>query len=325
TLTAKILGCHPELFMPGETHFFDDIYARRGELGEPTDSESRVRIAGRLSDLYGRYYEPPDQDRIERLFAGVDVPAALEACRSYGDVLSWFMELQMREEGKHRWGNNAPRDLFNYAEILEFYPHARLVVCVRDLRAFLLSYKHKWRGVTDPAHRDRVRKLYHPVVTSLLWKSSMRLVPLLRESVPRGHLVVVPYERLVTEPEAMVKEICAAVGLTYVPKMLDIEFHNSSAAPAEKGIFATSIDRWRQELGVEEIAIAQRIAGHELKDLGYELEPVRPNPVRVAGLLASAPTALWRGLQANKDVRGPLLPYLAKRVVSLVRRPAART
>jgi len=38
-LTAKILGRHSHIFMPGETHFFDDIYSRRIELGNPGNGQ----------------------------------------------------------------------------------------------------------------------------------------------------------------------------------------------------------------------------------------------------------------------------------------------
>ena len=32
----------------------------------------------------------------------------------------------------------------------------------------------------------------------------------------------------------------------------------------------------------------------------------------------STPFALWRALNANKDTRGPLIPYLFKRIGSLL-------
>ena len=179
TLTARILGRHSRLFMPGETHFFDDVYSRATELGDPADRSARLAIAQRLHTIYDRFYEPEDQQRIARLFPAVqDLAAALDGCTGYGAVLDRFMRLQMQAAGKQRWGNNAPRDLFSVRDIRTFFPDARLVICVRDIRAFLYSYQGKWK-VTGAAHVERLKKLYHPVVTSYLWKSSMQQLPLL--------------------------------------------------------------------------------------------------------------------------------------------------
>ena len=96
--------------------------------------------------IYGRFYEQEDQLRITRLYPEVqDLAEALDGCTGYGMILDRFMNLQMQSEGKSRWGNNAPRDLFSVREIREFFPDAKLVVCVRDIRAFLYSYKGKWK------------------------------------------------------------------------------------------------------------------------------------------------------------------------------------
>ena len=106
------------------------------------------------------------------------------------------MTLQMRDVGKRRWGNNAPRDLFSYTDIAAFFPDARFIICVRDIRDFLLSYKGKWK-VTGEEHVERLKRLYHPVVTSMLWKSSMRTVDQIRRTLPAENWVLVHYENLV--------------------------------------------------------------------------------------------------------------------------------
>ena len=66
TLAAKILGHHSNVFMPGETHFFDDIFSNSTEFGSLKYSDSINKVSVRLFDLYGRYYEPDDQQRIEQ-------------------------------------------------------------------------------------------------------------------------------------------------------------------------------------------------------------------------------------------------------------------
>jgi hypothetical protein len=316
TLTAKVLGRHPRLFMPGETHFFDDIYMDRQRLGESFDPACRDRIFGKLRTLYGRYNEPADQIRIDELLTEAWRVERLKASwHSYRQVFSSFMELQMEGEGKSRWGNNAPRDIFHVATILAFYPDAKIVVCVRDIRDFLLSYKGKWK-VTAPEDVERLKRLYHPVTMSLLWRASVRQLFSIRRWVPPENLLIVFYEQLVTNPEQTVREICRVIGEEFVPGMLNVDSHNSSHGAGAQGIFTTSIGRWKQQLSPEEAWIAQAVAGEDMRRLGFESERLEVKVGRLLSLAATFPVSLVSGLNANREKRGPLVPYLMRRMGS---------
>lgn len=319
TLMAKVLGRHSRLFMPGETHFFDDIYARRDSLGDLTHAESRNKVSARLADLYERYREPPDQERIRRIICAQSETWTnwREGMRDYRDALSGFMEMQMEVEGKARWGNNTPRDIFYIEEILALYPHAKFVVCVRDPRDFLVSYRGKWRA-TSEEHVERLRKLYHPVITSLLWKSSMQQIARIKAKVPFDNWVIARYEHLVNDPEAIVRRICAVIEENFEPQMLDVEESNSSTGQQKKGIFVTSVGRWRSELSPAEIIVAQRLTRKEMYDLGYQQCTSNASMLEVVGTYLGAPFAFARAIRANTKMRGPLIPYLVRRFRSLV-------
>ncbi len=319
TLTAQILGRHPNLFMPGETHYLDDIYSRADEIGALDNIAARTAVASRLYDLYGRYYEEKDQVRIEKLFETADdLAAALSDCKSYRDVFDEFMRLQMQYENKQRWGNNAPRDLFGIDDILEFFPDAKIIVCVRDVRAFLLSYQGKWK-VTGDGHAERLKKLYHPVITSLLWKASMKILPGLKSRIPQQNLIIVKYEELVGTPEKTIRSICEVIEEDFDADMLNVESHNSSNKSSGKGIFATSIDKWKTELKPEEITVSQILCKKQLAFLGYDLIKPSSSVFLVLLTFIKTPYALWRALDANKEMRGPLVPYIFRRISALLR------
>lgn len=316
TLIARILGRHSRIFMPGETHFFDDIYARREELGDPRDPQAMKRIFASLSTLYGRYNEPDDQDRIAELFLEPAVVKMLQTCHSYRELFSMFMDVQTRHVGKKRWGNNVPKDIFSIKEIVSFYPDATILICLRDVRDFLLSYQYKWR-ITSQEHVRRLKRLYHPIVTSLLWKSSVKQIATVRTLVPETNLMIVRYESLVTQPEEVVRDICMLLGENFEVEMLDVETHNSSFHEQTTGIFSAAVGRWRTQLSKEEIYLAQKLTHRELVALGYITEAVNANPYKLARAVMTLPYALWRGLDANKEMRGPLVPYLLRRARAL--------
>ena len=317
TLTATILARHSRVFVGGENHFFEDIYARRRKLGSLEDASSLRRVLLRLSTIYGRYNQNDDQERVEKLMRDPRIGGALSECRSYREVLSAFMEMQARDSGKARWGNNTPKDIFHVDDILSFYPDARVLVCVRDVRDFLLSYKNRWK-VTTPAHRERLKALYHPMVTSLLWKSTIRRIPALQALVPTGNLMIVRYEALVSQPERVVQDVCRTIGEAYESDMLHVDSHNSSADKSETGIFSSSVGSWRDGLENEEAYIAERLNRSELRRLGYPFQSGAVDYARCVSHALTFPRAVLRAPHANADHRGPLLPYLGKRVKALL-------
>lgn len=319
TLTATILGQHSRIFMPGETHFFPDIYSRHQSIGEPTSKDAKKIILARLRTLYERYNEPADQARIDRLMSDSGYTTAFwQSCHTYKSIFSWFMETQMRFEGKQRWGNQVPKDIFHIDQILSFYPNAKIIVCVRDVHDFLLSYKYKWRATTQD-HVKRIQSLYHPVLTSLIWKSSARKIKGIESQIPSDNLYLLRYEHLVTMPDTVVPALCQFLGETFEPDMLNINSHNSSKNVSETTIFNTSVGRWKKELSAVEAAVADIVCGSEMTAMGYEKSTT---PVRYRDILwsfATLPQGLIRALNANKASSGPILPYLSRRISALWR------
>jgi hypothetical protein len=234
------------------------------------------------------------------------------SCRTYRDILSAFMELQTRSVCKVRWGNNVPKDLFHVQEIRSFYPEAKFVLCMRDVRDFLLSYQNKWR-FTSSDQVQRLQKLYHPIMTSLLWKASVKQMVRVQTLIPPANLLLVHYESLVERPAETVRQLCDFVGEAFEAGMLAVDTHNSSFHVQPPGIFASSVGRWRTQLSHEEVYLAQKLTRNELEHLGYTVEKVAAHPGKLAMIVLTLPYALWRALAANKALRGPLMPYLLRR------------
>jgi hypothetical protein len=323
TLTSHIIGNHSFIFVAGPTHFLQDIYVRRHELGDPAESVAvRQAIVERLKSIYARYDIDTGQARIDRMFRETDIEGRLLAATSYREILVTFMESQMRWEGKSRWANHVPHDLFELQDIFTFFPDAKVVLCVRSLLDFLVSYRDMFKRaerLNKLGDADRLRQLYHPVVTSLLWTGSMRAVI---GALDRwgDRLFMNRYEDLIDEPETRVRRLCEFLEIEFEPAMLTVETNNSSEYVTQRGIFATSIERWRGRLGESEAYLAQKIGRRELRRLGYTPVSMHPNLATVARLLLTAPVFALRALSANKSRVGPAIPYLTKRIAAFVRR-----
>ena len=57
---------------------------------------------------------------------------------TYESLFSFFMNVQAYHFGKSRWCNHAPKDIFDIEDILSLYPNAKFVICLRDIRDFIL-------------------------------------------------------------------------------------------------------------------------------------------------------------------------------------------
>ena len=316
TLTAQILGRHSSLFMPGENHFFEDIFVKWSPRWQNANAEERKHVVEQLVTIYGRYNQVDDQPRIDALLArDSGLKNRLASSATLGEMLDRFMRAQMPGTIKHAWGNNTPKDIFHFESIAACFPDCRFVICVRDPRDFLLSYKNRWR-VTTERHKERLAALYHPLLTSMLWRATMRQGSRLRTRFP-GRFAVVRYEQLVTIPERVVRDLCATLEIDFEPSMLEVETHNSSAQIAAKGIFSSSVGRWRDQLSAEELWLLERVAGKDMQAWDYERTNPRPKLLPLTKLVLAFPARTLEAFRANSANRGPTLPYIAKRVRAL--------
>jgi hypothetical protein len=322
TLTSRILRRQSRLFAGGAADFFEDIYARRGDIGDPgTDAGAREQVIERLRTLYRRRSGGQSQERIDRLFAQTDLLDELRQASGYAELFSTFMESQARAAGKPRWVNHVPKDVFHLNDIFAWFPDARVVICARHVLDFLVSYRDQFRRAQRRAtsdNADRLRKLYHPAGTSMLWRASVGVAIDALARWP-GRTTLSLYEDLVSDPARQVARLCAFLGEAFEPDMLQVDLHNSSRAVSTEGIFATSVGQWRAQLSDTEAWLAQTLCGDGLRRLGYAIEPVRPRWTEVGRWAGTLPAYALTAMRANADRRGPNVRYLAKRLDALVR------
>jgi hypothetical protein len=220
----------------------------------------------------------------------------------YRGFLLALLRVRAEMDGARRFGDSSPQDVLYVAQILEWFPDARIVGVVRDPRGFLASYKNQWRRAV--AH-DRER--YNAVTTSLLWRSYMRALLNAKEGAAAAATAIVRYEDLVDDPEGETRRLCEHVGVDYRPAMIDVKRSNTSydtavAALGKAGIDTRSRDRWRTELTPTEIWLGERIFGPVMEPLGYTRVAAGlpgPSPAELARITAVLPGRLLNQVRAG--------------------------
>jgi hypothetical protein len=313
--------------MPEEQPILN-VYAKRRELGDPaTDPAAAERILEYLKEMNRRTDASAHHDvEWNRLFTEPTIAANLGAAKSYEEVISTNMEAQMEAAGKRRWGSHDHKHLYDLPRIFSEFPDARVVFCVRNVLDFLVSYLDKssrmLRANINPDEAKRLQMLYHPVVTSLLWKSNVQAAGAAFERWSE-QIILNRYEDMVADPQQQVRILCDFLGEDFEHSMLDPKFSNSAAVPwGERGevagIVGSSVGRWREKLTDSEAFVAQTICGKTLKQMEYAPEPVRPNVLAVCRIILSAPICAIRAIAANRPTTEPLLSYLVKRIRPLL-------
>ncbi len=280
TMMGRVLGGHQSVFTFHELHFFEQLWAPASDPQAIT-REDATALAARLLTIQrdGYYSQTKSKEYTQEASAIVDlIPAPLTTPPSLFDA---FIANELSLHSKQIGCDQTPRNLYYLDELLKLYPDAKFVVMVRDPRDVMLSQKNRWKrrqlGAKSTPWWNALRTWagYHPITICLLWRSGIAAGDKYADD-PR--VCVLRFEDLITDPQAVLKEVCATAELEYDPAMLDVPRVGSSHEqdrPSERGLDPTATARWKQGgLTPTELAICQHITGGHMTRHGYTAEPI---------------------------------------------------
>ena len=236
TLLASMLAGHSQIACGPETQFFNKSNARlKAALKDPAWPRQAVKLVTSLT-----LAEQP----VTELFGHSkrDVQTFLEAREpSVQALLESLTALYAAKQGKPRWAEKTPNHLLHLPKIRALYPGAPVVRIVRDPRDSALSVRQlPW------ASRSALANAY----LGDTW---------FRKSQPffgsDANTFTVRYEDLVKEPEAVLTRVCAFIGETFQPGMLETQKtarNVSSPNESWKAQNAQALDQSRTQLWQKE-------------------------------------------------------------------------
>lgn len=261
TMLQLMLHAHRRMAIPPETRFLLNAYWQRREFGDLSQPANRHRLARWIVDRRKHRFADLGLDReqiVDEITAG---PGTL------GSALGTIFRAYAARFGKPRWGDKRPAYLQNLDVILRLFPDAQIINVVRDGRACVASLKEVswnqhdfygtlavWSRAVDDA-RDASRRL-----DSTQWHQ-------------------LRYEDLVSDPPAVLAEMCAFLGEEYDPAMAEPSAQAEVAVPKFKTwhqlthspVTTQRVRSWQQRLSAAEIALCETALGSRLTACGYEL------------------------------------------------------
>lgn len=171
--------------------------------------------------------------------------------------------------GAARWGLKIQREILDHADFAALWPRARFVHVVRDGRDVAAS------------HLRAERHLYYESIEHAA-RGWTELILGTRDLVADGRLFELHYERLVVDPEPILRRLLDHIGIAWSPAVLDHTaaphdlfahpYRHPSVEAVRQPLNTTAIGRYRKDLTARELAVFEGIARDCLVTMGYTVE-----------------------------------------------------
>ncbi|MFW6088552.1 MAG: sulfotransferase family protein [Gemmatimonadota bacterium] len=244
-----------------------------------------ARYAVRLDDAFGGLATDEDLQRlVEALLAEerirlweVNLSAARIIAsvgeRGFPGVIDAFNTAYAAAKGKRRWGSKDPGDMRRIHLIDEWFPASRFVHIMRDGRDACASLVAQDFGPDDL------------LTCADAWREEVWWVRRIGRLLGPARYHEVRYEDLVTDPEAVLRPLCAFLSLEFDPAMLAYHARVGDAVPDEKRHIwplidrppqADNVERWRTGMSHGMRVCFEKRARDVLAECGYEVLDGRP-------------------------------------------------
>jgi len=286
TLARRILDRHSRIAIATENHYLGHLlpwegarhYFRRvGDLRDDAAVRRLVELIysgemqrrSRLRELspYWRWLT----GKVPR----VDLEARLLASdRTERGLFDAFLRIYSDRRGKTIMGEKTPAHLAYVETLLEWFPDARVIHCMRDPRAVYVSELRRRReqAVGFPYRQlARAPAFLAPFALGQVtwaWARAVHRHRALGRRYP-GRYRALRVEELVTAPRETVTGLCVFLGVELEPRMLEQRVTSRGAMVGELGFDAAAADRWRSEIGPLAKWAIDSLLGRRLAELGY--------------------------------------------------------
>ena len=259
TMLRLMLDAHPDLAIPGESHFLITLWKERKRFTDDgrLDAEALVREAMRSHQF--RYWGVAEDAVLRRVRALRDP--------GFADAVTALYMAYADLHGKRRWGDKTPQYVRSIPELSRIFDGSRFVHVIRDARDVASSYLAVDWG---PPNVWRAAEIWRRDVSA-----GMRAG---RDLGPQRYTEV-RYEQLVRAAPEVLQGLCAFLGLAFDPVMLDYHReaeeriharpdraldHASATRPPTEGV-----RDWRTQMPNDQVLAVESIAGDLLRELGY--------------------------------------------------------
>jgi hypothetical protein len=204
-----------------------------------------------------------------------DIEARLLASdRTERGVFEAFLRIFADRRGKAIMGEKTPAHLAYVETLLEWFPDARVIHCMRDPRAIHVSeLRRRSEHAVGVPYRQLARfplimEAFVLFQVAWTWGMAVNRHRSLSRRYP-GRYRLMRFEELVAAPESTLEDLCAFLGVELERRMLEQKVTSKGARAGEMGFDAAAADRWRGVIRPRSKWLLDWLLGRRLNDMGY--------------------------------------------------------
>jgi hypothetical protein len=264
TLLRLILNAHSRIAIPDELIYFDSYLA-----GVPIEQWRHPDLDAEAYAAFVDHFLTETCIPLDGLdFTALRARILSDGPHDFRRPYQCALEAWAQHHGKTRWGEKTPGNLF-FADIIhDMFPDAQFIYMVRDPRAGVASMQNVSFFPQDVVFNALSRRKHATDGRALLLRH-----------VPDEQRMTLRYEDLVRDPEHTVRTVCNYLDEPFEPGMLHFHreadrYMNDEAASAynasaTRPISDEHIDRWRDRLDADEIALVETVCREEIRAFDY--------------------------------------------------------
>ena len=277
TLLRKILGNHPNIAIPYESHFITKYYQSLEQYGDLNNEGNLRKI---VADIL-------DEALIKQWDHAFNIETVIDKIsdRSLSGIIDAIYQDYAEARGKKRWGDKS--DYLDRMHIInKIFPASKFIHIIRDGRDVASSVLSRPWGPTDI------------IQAAEWWRDHVRLGRCMGSILGDARYTEIKYEDLVTKPESELMRICSFLGEEYSCDMLNYynnhlgdipenrvhQHYNNDKPPQTDRVFA-----WKREMSSWNRQLFDNISKDELIANGYEVWP----PTANRGILTIAKAIIY--------------------------------
>jgi hypothetical protein len=254
TLVRSVLDANPLIAVPPESFFIMELAKHRDGDFDPSAFVDDLMV----HDRFVRW--PFDHETVRRAVLR-DPP------HDFPDAIRRVYATYAETQGKSRYADKTPKYVKHLPTLARLFPEARFIHVVRDGRDVAPAIVSvKWGP-------DNLRG------AAVYWQHHVELGRTAGRGLGPDRYLEVSYERLVSDPQPVVEQLCAFIDLPYAEEMLhpELRFEEVIAGVADpsshRGLQRpiSVVRDWREDLDGRDVALIEALVGDTLVDAGYAL------------------------------------------------------
>ena len=264
SLLSAMLGMHPNLAIPYESHLYTGIYPAVNRYVNLSHPRTRALLVAEILRT----------EHVRRWSPAPSLTETLEAITrpDFHGIVEGLLGAWASSQGKSRWGEKTPQHTLRWRTILPEFARVQVIHLVRDGRDVALSYRKAFFGPK------------HVYALAGRWQRYLAAAEEARAFVGEKAFLQVRYEDLLATPEQELRRICGFLEEEYSPLMLayhqeyqDTQCDQRNAANLRRPVISENAGKWRSQMTQRELRIFESLAGASLDRYGYVRALARPH------------------------------------------------